>query len=187
MIGAGQLRPGNCFLLDGQETMVLTYDHVKPGKGPAFIRLKLRNIVTGATYEKTFRPEEKFEDIRLEKREMQYLYDQGDRVVFMDLESYEQHEIPKDFLGDDIGFLPEEAVCIGSVAQGRILGIELPRSIEVRIARTDPGVKGDTASGGSKPAILETGGTVQVPLFVEQGEKIRVDTLERKYLERVKE
>lgn len=187
MIEAGQLRPGNCFLLDNQETIVLTYDHVKPGKGPAFIRMKLRNVVTGATYEKTFRPEEKFEDIRLEKREMQYLYYQGENLVFMDLESYEQYEIPKDFLGDGIGFLPEEVVCIGSVAQGRILGIELPRSIEVRIARTDPGVKGDTASGGSKPAVLETGGTVQVPLFVEQGEKIRVDTVEKKYLERVKE
>ncbi len=186
MIEAGQLRPGNCFLIDGHATIVLTYDHVKPGKGPAFVRMKLRNVVSGATYEKTFRPEEKFEDIRLEKREMQYLYDSGDALVFMDLETFDQHEIQKDFLGDDIGFLPPEAICIGSVAQERILGIELPRTIEVRIVQTDPGVKGDTASGGSKPAVLETGGTVNVPLFVEQGEKIRVDTLERKYLERVK-
>ena len=124
MIEAGQLRPGSCFLLDKQETMVLIYDHVKPGKGPAFVRLKLRNIVTGATYEKTFRPEDKFEDIRLEKREMQYLYNQVDNLVFMDLESYEQYEIPREFLGDDIGFLPAEAVCIGSVANGKILGIE---------------------------------------------------------------
>ena len=187
MIEAGQLRPGNCFILDGHETLVLTYNHVKPGKGPPFIRMKLRNVITGATYEKTFRPEEKFEDIRLEKREMQYLYDQGDNLVFMDLESFEQHEISKDFIGDGIGFLPEEAICVGSVAKGKILSIELPRSIEVRIAKTDPGVKGDTASGGTKPATLETGGTVLVPLFVEEGEKIRVDTVEKKYLERVKE
>ena len=186
MVEAGHLRPGNCFILDGQETMVVTYDHVKPGKGPAFIRLKLRTLNSGATFEKTFRPEEKFEDIRLEKREMQYLYNTGETYVFMDLESFDQHEIPADFLGDDVGFLPEEAICIGSVAKGRILGIELPRTIDVEVCQTDPGVKGDTASGGTKPATLTTGGTINVPLFIQQGEKIRVDTIEKKYIERVK-
>jgi elongation factor P len=186
MIEAGQLRPGNCFMLEGNETIVLTYNHVKPGKGPAFVRMKLRNVVTGAQYERTFRPEEKFEDIRLERREMQYLYSTGEMLVFMDMETFDQFEIPRDFLGDDIGFLPEEAICFGSVAKGKILGIELPRTIDVVITQTDPGIKGDTASGGTKPAVIETGGTVNVPLFIQQGEKIKVDTYEKKYLERVK-
>jgi len=187
MTEAGQLRPGNCFILDGQETLILTYNRVKPGKGPAFVRMKLRNVITGATYEKTFRPEEKFEEVRLERREMQYLYDQGESLVFMDMESFDQQEIQKDMLGDAVGFLPEEAICIVLVVKGNILDIELPRTIEVVVEQTDPGMKGDTATGGTKPAILQTGGTVQVPLFVQQGEKIKVDTAERKYLERVKE
>ena len=186
MTDAGQLRPGKCFILDGTETLVLTYDHVKPGKGPAFIRMKLRNVITGATYEKTFRVEEKFEEVRLERREMQYLYDQGDTLVFMDMESFDQHEIRKEMIGDAIGFLPEEAICIGLVAREKILDVELPRTIEVVIEQTDPGMKGDTAQGGTKPAVLATGGTVQVPLFIQQGEKIKVDTQEKKYLERVK-
>lgn len=186
MTDAGQLRPGKCFILDGTETLVLTYNHVKPGKGPPFIRMKLRNVITGATYEKTFRVEEKFEEVRLERREMQYLYDQGDALVFMDMESFDQHEIPKEMLGDAIGFLPEEAICIGVVARGKILEVELPRTIEVVIKQTDPGMKGDTAQGGTKPALLVTGGTVLVPLFIQQGEKIKVDTQEKKYLERVK-
>ena len=187
MTEAGQLRPGNCFILDGQETLILTYNRVKPGKGPAFVRMKLRNVITGATYEKTFRPEEKFEEVRLERREMQYLYDQGESLVFMDMESYDQQEIQKDMLGDAVGFLPEEAICIALVVKGNILEIELPRTIEVVIKQTDPGMKGDTATGGTKLAILQTGGTVQVPLFIQQGEKIKVDTAEKKYLERVKE
>ena len=186
MTEIGQLRPGNCFIRDGQETLVLNYDHVKPGKGPAFIRMKLRNVITGATYEKTFRPGEKFEEVRLERREMQYLYDQGDALVFMDLESFDQHEIQKEMLGDAIGFLPEEAICIGVVAREKILDIEVPRTIEVVIEQTDPGMKGDTAQGGTKPALLTTGGTVMVPLFIQQGEKIKVDTQEKKYVERVK-
>ena len=186
MIEAGQLRPGKCFVLDGQETIVLTFNHVKPGKGPAFVRMRLRNIITGSTTEKTFRPEDKFEEVRLERRGDAVPYSTGDNLVFMDLESYDQHEIPKDMLGDAIGFLPQEAICIGLVSKGNILEVELPRTIEVAIIETDPGMRGDTASGGSKPATLETGGVVSVPLFLKQGEKIKVDTVERKYLERVK-
>jgi elongation factor P len=172
---------------EGELCRVLKVDHVTPGKGKAHVAATVRNVKTGNSMPCRWNSDDKIERAFLEEHEMQYLYDQGESLVFMDLESYEQHEIQKDMIGDSIGFLAEEAVCIGLVSKGNILEVELPRTIEAVIVQTDPGMKGDTASGGTKPATLETGAIVQVPLFIQQGEKIKVDTVEKKYLERVKE
>ncbi len=185
MIEAGDLRPGNTVERGGQLYMVLDFSHIKMGRGTAIVRAKLRNIDTGSVTEETFRPEEKFSRARIERREAQYLYKDGDNYVVMDTQTYDQSPISAETLGDALRFLKENDNLFLMQYEGRIIGVELPIADELEITYTEPGFKGDTATGGTKPAELETGLTVQVPLFVTTGETIRVKTETGTYVERV--
>lgn len=186
MISSSDLRPGTCFMYDNQLWKVTEYQHVKPGKGPAFVRVKQMNLRTGAIVERTYRTSEKIENVRVENREMQYLYYDGNNYVFMDNETYEQYMVPEDLVGDQAGFLLENTSATVTMHENEILDVSPPTFIEVKVAKTDPGVKGDTAQGGSKPATLESGATINVPLFIEEGETVKVDTRDGRYIERVK-
>ncbi len=186
MISTNDLRPGTCFKYDNQLWRCTEFQHVKPGKGPAFVRVKQQNLRTGASVERTYRTGEKIEDIRVESREMQYLYRDGPNYVFMDNETYEQYGINESLVGDKAGFLLESTNGIVTMHDNEILDVSPPKFIDVKVVRTDPGVKGDTAQGGSKPAVIESGATVQVPLFINEGEKIKVDTRDGRYIERAK-
>jgi elongation factor P len=171
----------------GQIWQIVEFLHVKPGKGAAFVRTKMKNVETGGSREESFRMNEQFEAIFVERREMQYLYQSGDNYAFMDMKSYEQNEIPQDVLGKDvIDFLKEETICMVTSCEGKIIDIELPNSIELNIVDTAPNEKGNTSSGGTKPATLETGAVINVPFFVENGEKIRLNPRTREYQDRVK-
>lgn len=185
MISVNDLRTGITIEVDGTLYTVVEFLHVKPGKGAAFVRTKLKNLETGAVLERNFRAGERVNRAHIETKEMQYLYSTGDEYYFMDSESYEQFALSKELLGDGIYFLKENMTLHVQFYQGRAIGIELPTFVELEVTQTDPGFKGDTATGGSKPATLETGLVVQVPLFVSQGEKIRVDTRTKEYLSRV--
>jgi elongation factor P len=185
LISTNDFRTGLTIELDGVVYSVVEFQHVKPGKGAAFVRAKLKNVETGAVQEKTFRAGEKVSRAHVERKEMQYLYDAGDFYTFMDNETYEQSNIPHDILGEDIKFLKENDSITVIVYAGRIIGIELPYYVELEVVETAPGVKGDTAAGGSKPATLETGLVVNVPFFIDVGDKIRIDTRTREYLDRV--
>ncbi len=166
---------------------VTEFLHVKPGKGSAFVRTKLRNLLTGSTLEDTFRMNEQFEPAHIEKKEMQYLFNSGDHYTFMDMKSYEQVELNKEQIGaDTLLFLKEETLCSVMTHDGKILKVDLPNSLELVITETAPNEKGNTSSGGTKPAILETGATINVPFFVETGETVRVNPIEKKYQDRVK-
>ena len=171
---------------DDEILEVVEFMHVKPGKGPAFVRTKVRNLRTGSLYEKTFRGGEKVDQIRLDDKQMQYLYREADNFVFMDNETYEQIELPSTQLGDKVDFLKENETINVLFNGSEILGVKLPQFMELTVVESEPGVKGNTVSGGSKPAKVETGAIVRVPLFINVGDKIKVDTTERKYLERVK-
>jgi elongation factor P len=172
--------------IDGQLFQIVYFQHVKPGKGGAFVRSKIKNVLTGAVIERTWNAGERVDEVRLERRPVQYSYHDGHLYHFMDMESYEDIPISGDVIGEDqLNYLKETMECSGLLHDGRMLSIELPFFIELEVAETDPGVRGDTAQGGTKPAKLETGAVVQVPLFVEQGQLIRVDRREDKYLERV--
>jgi elongation factor P len=186
MISSNDLRPGTCFRYDDQLWKVTEYHHVKPGKGPAFVRIKQLNLRTGAIVERTYRTGEKIEDIRVENREMQYLYRDGTNFVFMDNETYEQYSVNEDLVGAGAGFLLENTNATVMVHDNEILDVSPPTFIEVKVVRTDPGVRGDTAQGGSKPAIVESGATIQVPLFINEGDAIKVDTRDGRYIERAK-
>jgi elongation factor P len=186
MISSNDLRPGTCFRYDGQLWKCTEYQHVKPGKGPAFVRVKQQNLRTGAIIERTYRAAEKIEDIRVENREMQYLYRDGANYVFMDTETYEQFGVNEDLVGDSAGFLLENTNATVTMHESEILGVSPPTFLEVTVVKTDPGVRGDTAQGGTKPAVIESGATVQVPLFVNEGDMIKVDTRDGRYIERVK-
>lgn len=171
----------------GQIWQIVEFLHVKPGKGAAFVRTKMKNVETGGSREESFRMNEQFEAIFVERREMQYLYQSGDNYAFMDMKSYEQNEIPQDVLGKDvIDFLKEETICMVTSCERKIIDIELPNSIELNIVDTAPNEKGNTSSGGTKPATLETGAVINVPFFVENGEKIRLNPRTREYQDRVK-
>ena len=171
---------------DGQLFQIVYFQHVKPGKGGAFVRSKIKNVLTGAVIERTWNAGERVDEVRLERRPVQYSYHDGHLYHFMDMESYEDIPVSGDVIGEDqLSYLKETMECSGLLHDGRMLSIELPFFIELEVAETDPGVRGDTAQGGTKPAKLETGAVVQVPLFVEQGQMIRVDRREDKYLERV--
>ena len=170
--------------IDGQLFWMAEFEHHKPGKGAAVCRVKLKNVKTGAVTDKTYRSGDKVEDVRLERRKMQFLY-KGDFFTFMDNESYEQFELNEETVGDVVKYLKENEVCDVLVAEGLAIGIELPIFVELVVTETDPGVRGDTASGGSKPALLETGASVQVPLFVEKGATLKIDTRTDTYVERV--
>jgi len=164
---------------------VIEFQHVKPGKGAAFVRSKLKNIKTGTIVERTFRAGEKIPRARLDKREMQYLYNTGDEYVFMDTQSFEQVSLGKELLGDGLKYLKENMNIHIAMYQGEIIGLELPNFVELQVIDTEPGIKGDTASGASKNATLETGAVVQVPLFVNVGDVLRIDTRTGLYIERV--
>ena len=186
MISTNDLRPGTCFHYDNQLWKITEFQHVKPGKGPAFVRVKQVNLRTGAIVERTYRTGEKIEDIRVENREMQYLYYDGTNYIFMDNENYEQYSVSQSLIGDQSGFLLENTNAIVMIYENEILDVSPPTFIEVVIVKTDPGLKGDTAQGGTKPATLESGATINVPLFIEEGERVKVDTRDGRYVERVK-
>jgi elongation factor P len=184
MISSNDFRPGVSIVLDGSVWRVLEFLHVKPGKGSAFVRTKLKNVQSGSVIEKTFRAGETVPQATLEKSTMQHTYKEGDEFVFMDMETYEEGRLTRQQIGDRVKYLKEgmEAEVIRWGEQ--VLGVELPKSVVLEIVQTDPGLKGDTATGGSKPATLETGAVVMVPLFISQGERIKVDTQEDKYISR---
>jgi elongation factor P len=179
-------RNGMTIQMDGNLFTITYFQHVKPGKGGAFVRTKLKNVLSGAVIEKTFRAGEKVDEVRLERRSVQYSYSDGDLYYFMDQETYEMIPLAADVIGkDQLAYLKENMECEGLVHGDRTISVELPNFVELAIVQTDPGLRGDPATGGTKPAKLETGAVVQVPLFVEEGEIIRVDRREDKYIERV--
>ncbi|MDP9381108.1 MAG: elongation factor P [Chloroflexota bacterium] len=185
MISTGDLRKGNTIVVDNELVKVLDFQHVKMGRGSAFVRVQMRNLRTGATTERTFQAGSRFEQARLERRTVQYLYQDGDNYVFMDTETYEQPTLSAQLLGDAVRYL-KEGMNIDLLLYGdEPIDVEIPTSVELRVERSDPGLRGDTAAGASKPATLETGMTVQVPLFVNEGDVIRVDTRTGAYIERV--
>ncbi|PSB12697.1 elongation factor P [Pleurocapsa sp. CCALA 161] len=184
MISSNDFRTGVTVEMDGYVWRVVEFLHVKPGKGSAFVRTKLKNVQTGNTIEKTFRAGETVPQANLEKRTMQYTYKDGEEFVFMDMQTYEETRMSSDNLGDRINFLKEEMEVNVIFWDEKVLEIELPTSVVLEITDTDPGVKGDTATGGTKPAIVETGAQVMVPLFIAIGEKIKVDTRDGSYLGR---
>jgi len=172
--------------MEGNLWQITYFQHVKPGKGGAFVRTKLKNVLTGAVVDRTFRSGEKVTEVRLVRRPIQYSYTDGDLYYFMDMETYEMIPLSSDTIGEDqLRYLQENMECEGLTRDGRVLTVELPQFVELEVVETDPGVRGDTAQGGTKPAKLATGAVVQVPLFVERGEVIRVDRTADKYLERV--
>ena len=184
MATTNDLKNGMTLDLDGQLWTVVEFQHVKPGKGPAFVRTKMRQVLTGKVVEKTFNAGVKVEVAIVEKRDMQYLYKDGDDFVFMDLQSYDQMTIPAAVVGDAVNYLLENAEVIVAIHEGNPLYIELPASVELMITYTEPGLQGDRSSGGTKPATVETGITIQVPLFIKQDEKVLVDTRDGRYLGR---
>ena len=181
---AGEFRNGVTFEMDGQVQQVIEFQHVKPGKGAAFVRVKMKNVVTGAVTETSFNPTAKFEEAFVERREMQYLYNEGDLYYFMDNETYEQIPISKDTLGDDFRFVKENENVKVLSYKGSVFAVEPPLFVELEITETEPGVKGNTATNVLKPATVETGAVVKVPIFIEQGERIQIDTRTGEYLGR---
>jgi elongation factor P len=184
MITAGDFRNGATFELDGNIFQVVEFQHVKPGKGAAFVRTRLKNIITGATVERTFNPTDKMPKAHIERKDMQYLYNDGDLYYFMDVETFEQMPLNKSSIGDFLKFVKENEVVKILSHKGNVFGIEPPTFVELEIIETEPGFKGDTATGATKPAIVETGAVIKVPLFVNQGDRIRIDTRTGEYMER---
>ncbi len=185
IVDTGGLRKGLTIDLDNQLMRVLDYQHIKQGRGSAFVRLSLRNLRTGSTTERTFQAGSKFNVARLERQTIQFLYAEGDDYYFMDTESYEQFPLPKEVLGDAVNYLRENETIDLLTYQGKPIDVEIPVTATLRIERTDPGLRGDTATGGTKPATLETGLVVNVPLFLSEGDLVKVDTRTGQYLERV--
>jgi elongation factor P len=184
MATTNDLKNGMTLDLDGQLWTVVEFQHVKPGKGPAFVRTKMRQVLTGKVVEKTFNAGVKVEIAVVEKRDMQYLYKDGDDFVFMDLQSFDQMTISAAVVGEAVDYLLENAEVIVAIHEGNPLYIEMPASVELLITYTEPGLQGDRSSGGTKPATVETGITIQVPLFIKQDEKVLVDTRDGRYLGR---
>ncbi|MCI5849505.1 MAG: elongation factor P [Lachnospiraceae bacterium] len=182
---AGDFKNGLTIEWDGGVYQVIDFQHVKPGKGAAFVRTKLKNIKSGGVVEKSFRPTEKFDAAHIERKDMQYLYADGDMYNFMDNETYEQIALSEDQVGDSLKFVKENDNVKMLSHNGEVFAIEPPLFVELEITETEPGVKGDTATGATKPATVETGATVLVPLFVGQGEKIQIDTRTGEYMKRV--
>ena len=186
MISAGEFRNGVTFEMDGQVMQVVEFQHVKPGKGAAFVRTKMKNVITGAVTEPSFNPTAKFENAFVEKKDMQYSYNDGDLYNFMDMETYDMVPIAAELIGDNVRFLKEEMICKMNSYKGKIFAVELPTFIELEVTETDPGFKGDTATNVTKPATLETGAEIKVPLFIGPGDRIKIDTRTGEYLERAK-
>lgn len=185
MVSAGDFRNGLTVEIEGNVYQVVDFQHVKPGKGAAFVRTKLRNIMNGGLIEKTFRPTEKFEQAHIDRSDFQYLYADGDLFNFMNVETYDQIALASDEVGDSLEFVKENEMVKMLSYNGKVFAIEPPLFVELVITDTEPGFKGDTATGASKPAVVETGATVYVPLFVEQGDKISIDTRTGEYMKRV--
>lgn len=184
MISAGDFRNGSTFELDGNVVSVVSFQHVKPGKGAAFVRTKIKNVITGAVTERTFNPSDKYQEAFIERREMQYLYNDGGLYYFMDNETYEQIPINSSVLGDNFKFVKENMVCKVLSYKSNVFGVEPPLFVELLVTQTDAGFKGDTATNATKPATLETGAEIRVPLFIEEGDMIRIDTRTGEYIER---
>ncbi|HEZ7987750.1 MAG TPA: elongation factor P [Ruminococcus sp.] len=182
MISAGDFRNGVTFEMDGNVVQIIEFQHVKPGKGAAFVRTKFKNVITGAVVERSFNPTEKFPTAFVERKDMQYSYNDGDLYYFMDMETYEQIPINASVLGDNFKFVKEEMECKVLSYKGNVFGVEPPFFVELEVTETDPGFKGDTATNATKPAIVETGAEVKVPLFIEQGDKIKNDTTPGEYM-----
>ena len=185
MVTAGDFKNGITLEMDNAIWQIIEFQHVKPGKGAAFVRTKLKNIVSGGVVEKSFRPTEKFTLAHIERKEYQYLYADGDLYNFMDTETYDQIALSKENVGDSLKFVKENEICKVCSYNGNVFSVEPPLFVELEITDTEPGFKGDTATGASKPATVETGATVSVPLFVNTGDKIKIDTRTGEYLSRV--
>ena len=185
MISAGDFRNGVTFEEDGNVLQVVEFQHVKPGKGAAFVRTKYKDVVSGATREASFNPTAKFETVQVERRELQYLYNDGELYYFMDMESYEQIPVDSHKLGDNFKFVKENEMCKLSSIKGEVFAVEPPTFVDLYITETEPGVRGDTATNVTKAATLETGAVVRVPIFINEGDLIRIDTRVGEYLERV--
>ncbi len=184
MISAGDFRNGVTFEMDGQVVSIVEFQHVKPGKGAAFVRTKIRNVITGSVVEKTFNPNDKYPTAFIERRDMEYSYNDGDLYYFMDTETWEQVPINKDILGDSFKFVKENMVCKVLSYKGNVFGVEPPNFVELVVAQTDPGFAGNTATNALKPATLETGAEIKVPLFIEEGELLQIDTRTGEYIGR---
>ncbi len=184
MISAGDFRNGVTLEIEGNVVQILEFQHVKPGKGAAFVRTKLKNIISGGVIEKTFRPTEKFPQARIDRVDMQYLYSDGDLFHFMNVETYDQIALNSEDIGDSLKFVKENEMVKVCSHNGKVFAVEPPLFVELEITDTEPGFKGDTATGATKPATVETGAVVYVPLFIEQGEKIKIDTRTGEYLSR---
>ncbi|MBQ9905847.1 MAG: elongation factor P [Oscillospiraceae bacterium] len=184
MISAGDFRNGMTFEMDGQVVQVIEFQHVKPGKGAAFVRTKYKNVITGAVVETSFNPTAKFPTAFVERKDMQYSYSDGDLYYFMDMESYEQIPISKEVIGNALDFVKEEEIVKVLSYKGNVFGIEPPFFVELEVTSTEPGVKGNTATNATKPAVVETGAEIRVPLFINEGDRIRIDTRTREYMER---
>ncbi len=185
MIAAGDFKNGVTLEIDGNIYQILEFQHVKPGKGAAFVRTKLKNIISGGVVEKTFRPTEKFPKAHIERKDMQYLYTDGELYHFMDVETYDQIALNQDAIGDSLKFVKENEMVKICSHKGNVFAVEPPLFVELAIIDTEPGFKGDTATGATKPATVETGAVVNVPLFVEQGDVLKIDTRTGEYLSRV--
>ena len=185
MVVAGDFKNGVTFEMDdGSVVQVVEFQHVKPGKGAAFVRTKLKNVITGSVIERTFNPTDKFENAYIERREMQYSYDDGDIYHFMDTETWEETLINHDMVGDNFVFVKEEMMCKISSYKGKVFGVEPPIFVELEVTDTEPGFAGNTAQGATKPATLETGATIKVPLFINIGDVLKIDTRTGEYLSR---
>jgi len=186
MASTADFRNGMVLEIDGVLWAIVYFQHVKPGKGGAFVRTKLKNVLTGAVVERTYRAGEKVSDVRLERRPVNYSYTDGDLYYFMDANTYDIIPISGDLLGENqLKYLKENMACEGLVHDDKVISVELPQFVELQVTQTDPGLRGDTAQGASKPATLETGAVVQVPLFIEEGDVLKIDRTEDKYLSRV--
>ncbi len=186
MISTTDFRNGTRLELNGQPYYIVEFQHVKPGKGGAFVRTKLKNYKTGGVIDRTFRSGERLPEPNLEERQMQFLYAAGDSYAFMDTETFEQFTYEKEQLGDNVDLLKEETVVRVLIHEHEPIAVNLPIFIELKVVEADPGVRGDTASGGTKPAVVETGAVIKVPLYLEAGEVIKIDTRTREYVERVR-
>ena len=184
MISAGDFRNGMTFEMDGQVVQVIEFQHVKPGKGAAFVRTKYKNVITGAVVETSFNPTAKFPTAYVERKDMQYSYNDGDLYYFMDMETYEQVPISKEVIGNALDFVKEEEIVKVLSYKGNVFGIEPPFFVELEVTSTEPSVKGNTATNATKPAVVETGAEIRVPLFINEGDRIRIDTRTREYMER---
>ncbi|HCJ90840.1 MAG: elongation factor P [Acidaminococcaceae bacterium] len=184
MVSTNEFKTGLTVTIDNDPWQVVEFQHVKPGKGAAFVRAKMRNLATGAVVERTFNAGERLPNATIDRRAMQYLYQEGDSYVFMDNETYEQLELSKEQLGNGINFLKENMDVKVTSFEGRILGVELPNTVELVVVETEPGIRGDTATGGNKPAKMDTGYVVKVPLFINEGDHLLIDTRSGEYIQR---